>query len=69
MPMKKAQFVAQSHVPDGLEVGDQVEVFLYFDSDDLLIATTETPKAEVGSCALLKVIDTNRVERFFWIGG
>ena len=52
------------YVPDGLEVGDQVEVFLYFDSDDLLIATTETPKAQVGSCALLKVIDTNRVGAF-----
>ena len=52
------------YVPDGLEVGDQIDVFLYFDSDDLLIATTETPKAEVGSCALLKVIDTNRVGAF-----
>ena len=34
------------YVPDGLEVGDQVDVFLYFYSDDLLIATTETPKAQ-----------------------
>ena len=52
------------YVPDGLDMGDWLDVFLYFDSDDLLIATTETPKVQVGSCALLKVIDTNRVGAF-----
>lgn len=52
------------YVPDGLGLDDWIEVFLYFDSDDLLIATTETPKAFVGSVQLLKVIDTNRVGAF-----
>lgn len=52
------------YVPKGLELGDFVEVFLYFDSDDLLIATTETPKAFVGNIELLKVIDTNHVGAF-----
>ena len=52
------------YVPNGLDIDDWVEVFLYFDSDDLLIATTETPKATINSLALLKVIDTNRVGAF-----
>jgi predicted RNA-binding protein (virulence factor B family) len=52
------------YVPDGLGLDDWIEVFLYFDSDDLLIATTEIPKAFVGSVQLLKVIDTNRVGAF-----
>jgi predicted RNA-binding protein (virulence factor B family) len=52
------------YVPDGLGIDDWVEVFLYFDSDDLLIATTQTPKATVNSIELLKVIDTNRVGAF-----
>jgi predicted RNA-binding protein (virulence factor B family) len=52
------------YVPNGLGVDEWVEVFLYFDSDDLLIATTETPKALVNTVELLKVIDTNRVGAF-----
>jgi predicted RNA-binding protein (virulence factor B family) len=52
------------YVPEGTEIDDWVEVFLYFDSDDLLIATTETPKAFVGNVELLRVIDTNRVGAF-----
>jgi predicted RNA-binding protein (virulence factor B family) len=52
------------YVPDGLDIDDWVEVFLYFDSDDLLIATTETPKAFVNTVELLKVIDTNPVGAF-----
>jgi predicted RNA-binding protein (virulence factor B family) len=52
------------YVPEGLGIDDWVDVFLYFDSDDLLIATTETPKALVGNVELLKVIDTNRVGAF-----
>ena len=52
------------YVPEGLDLGDFVEVFLYFDSDDLLIATTETPKTFVDNIELLKVVDTNRVGAF-----
>lgn len=52
------------YVPEGTDIDDLIEVFLYFDSDDLLIATTETPKAMVNSVELLKVIDTNRVGAF-----
>ena len=52
------------YVPEQCEIGDQLEVFIYLDSEDLLIATTEIPKATVGECAYLKVLDVNRVGAF-----
>ncbi|MBL1320043.1 MAG: GntR family transcriptional regulator [Methylophaga sp.] len=52
------------YVPEGCSVGDELEVFIYLDSEDLLIATTETPKAEVGECAYLNVIEVNRIGAF-----
>ena len=54
----------QRYVPEGCEVGGWVDVFLYFDSEDLLIATTETPRVEVGRCEMLKVIDINNAGAF-----
>ncbi|MGB1010170.1 MAG: CvfB family protein [Thiolinea sp.] len=52
------------YMPAGLEVDDELEVFIYLDSEDRLIATTETPHIQVGQCACLKVLDTNRVGAF-----
>lgn len=44
--------------PQGCEVGDSVEVFLYLDSEDMVIATTKRPKAQVGQFAYLKAVAT-----------
>ena len=52
------------YVPEGCEIGDWLDVFLYFDSDDLLIATTEKPKVQVGDCEMLTVIDINHAGAF-----
>lgn len=52
------------YVPKDCEIGDWIDVFLYFDSEDLLIATTEIPKVQVGQCELLKVIDINNAGAF-----
>ncbi|MGB1808105.1 MAG: CvfB family protein [Porticoccaceae bacterium] len=52
------------YVPQGCELGDWIDVFLYFDSDDLLIATTEKPKVQVGDCAMLTVVDINHAGAF-----
>lgn len=52
------------YVPQGCSVGDALEVFVYLDSDDQLIATTESPKAMVGECAYLKVVAVNQVGAF-----
>ena len=42
-------------VPEGTKRGDSLEVFIYRDSSDRLIATTWTPKAMVGDFAVLEV--------------
>ncbi len=43
-------------VPRTAKVGDRLDVFIYHDSEDRLIATTQKPKAVVGEIARLKVV-------------
>jgi predicted RNA-binding protein (virulence factor B family) len=43
-------------VPEGTKTGDEIKVFIYHDSDNRLIATTEPPLAIVGDTAVLKVV-------------
>ncbi|MGM0568268.1 MAG: CvfB family protein [Elusimicrobiota bacterium] len=52
------------YVPKECSVGDILDVFLYKDSEDRIIATTEKPYAEVGEFAFLKVVDVTRVGAF-----
>ena len=54
----------KKQVPRGLEAGDPVEVFLYKDSSDRLIATTNEPKLTLGELAALKVVDVGRIGAF-----
>ncbi|MCM1464591.1 MAG: S1-like domain-containing RNA-binding protein [Bacteroidales bacterium] len=51
-------------VPEGTEIGDILEVFLYKDSQDRLIATTNQPKLEMGQTALLTVVQVNKIGAF-----
>ncbi len=48
------------YAPEGLSEKDEIEVFIYKDSDDRLIATTLRPLAKVGDFACLIVADVNR---------
>ncbi|RYD77893.1 MAG: GntR family transcriptional regulator [Verrucomicrobiaceae bacterium] len=48
------------YIVEGTNPGDTLKVFLYRDSEDRLVATTETPLAVVGDFALLRVISVNR---------
>ncbi|EMI46182.1 putative nucleic acid binding protein, YitL type [Rhodopirellula sp. SWK7] len=52
------------HAPADLQVDDTVHVFLYLDSDDRPIATTQTPKVEVGEFAFLEVKDNTPIGAF-----
>ncbi|ASB49907.1 CvfB family protein [Alkalitalea saponilacus] len=52
------------YVPENINEGDEIDVFVYLDSEDRLIATTETPLAMVGDFAFLKVIETGRFGAF-----
>lgn len=51
-------------VPEGKEIGDDVEVFIYRDSKDRLIATTNTPRLTLGKVARLKVVQTGKIGAF-----
>ena len=52
------------YVPSTAKIGDELDVFIYLDSDDCIIATTLTPKVMVGQCAHLEVKDVNAVGAF-----
>ena len=52
------------YIPDSHKVGKRIKIFLYLDSDDRPIATTESPKAVAGEFAYLKVIDSTRAGSF-----
>lgn len=54
----------KKQVPAGIEIGDPVEVFLYKDSSDRLIATTKEPKLTLGELAVLTVADTGKYGAF-----
>ena len=54
----------ERYVPENCEVGNSIEAFIYLDSADLLLATTETPYVMVGECAYLKVVDVNQAGAF-----
>lgn len=54
----------KKQVPKDIEIGDPVEVFLYKDSDDRLIATTHEPKLTIGQLAVLDVVDVTKVGAF-----
>lgn len=52
------------YVPEGAKVGDWLDVFIYLDSEDRLICTTETPRVMIGECANLKVVSTTPIGAF-----
>ncbi len=56
LPMKQ--------VPEGIKQGDKVKVFLYKDSSDRLIATTNEPKLVIGGLAVLTVKEIGKIGAF-----
>ncbi|WP_448947465.1 CvfB family protein [Lachnoanaerobaculum sp.] len=60
LPMKE--------VPKNCEVGSEIEVFIYRDSKDRLIATTRKPKLSVGEIGRLFVKSTTGIGAFLDIG-
>ena len=51
-------------VPQGSKPGDRIKVFVYRESKDRLIATTNVPKLQMGQVALLKVAQTGKFGAF-----
>lgn len=54
----------KKYLPEGKDIGDTLEVFVYRDSKDRIIATTIVPKVTLGQVALLKVVQTNKFGAF-----
>ena len=54
----------EKYVPEGTKPDDEIEVFIYSDSEDRLIATKETPLAKVNEFACLKVKAVNKFGAF-----
>ncbi len=56
------------YVPKACKVGDKIDVFIYLDSEDRIIATTEKPFAQVGDFVLLEVVSVSGVGAFLYWG-
>jgi hypothetical protein len=54
----------RKYIKDNCQPGDSLEVFICYDSEDRLMATTETPKAQVGEFATLKVVSMSPIGAF-----
>ena len=54
----------EKQVPEGTKIGDELRVFLYKDSKDRLIATTNTPKLTLGGLAVLTVKEVGKIGAF-----
>ncbi|MBP3242097.1 MAG: S1 RNA-binding domain-containing protein [Oribacterium sp.] len=58
----------RKQVPNGKNIGDEIEVFVYKDSRDRLIATTKKPLISVGEIAKVTVKDVTNIGAFVDIG-
>ena len=56
------------YVPEGVSIGDELDVFIYLDQEERVIATTETPLAKVGDFAYLEVKWVNEYGAFLGWG-
>lgn len=52
------------HVPKNCKVGDLLDVFIYMDSEDRIIATTEKPLAQADEFAYLKAVSVTKIGTF-----
>lgn len=57
-----------AYVPDEYEIGDEIEVFVYLDNEQRIIATTLKPKIKRDEFAALQVEEVNRVGAFCDMG-
>jgi len=57
-----------AYVTEDMKVGDEIKVFVYTDSEDRVVATTETPYLSVGEFGFLEVVDVSEFGAFVDIG-
>ena len=54
----------KKYIPEGAVVGDDIEVFIYRDSEDRVIATTLEPKIQLNEFACLQVRSVTGIGAF-----
>lgn len=54
----------QNQTPQELQIGDEITVFVYKDSEDRIVATVKKPQLLLGELAVLKVVDLTKVGAF-----
>ncbi len=62
--LEKRVLLPAKQVPENTKIGDELEVFLYKDSKDRLIATTNEPKLTLGGLAVLRVAEIGKIGAF-----
>lgn len=65
---ESAVLLPKKQVPQGTQVGSSLEVFIYKDSEDRLIATSAIPKIQVGETAVLEVKEVGKIGAFLDMG-
>ena len=60
----QAVLLPAKYVPKGSGIGDEIEVFVYRDSQDRLVATTLEPKLRLGETAVLEVKEVGKIGAF-----
>lgn len=61
---KERVLLPAKQVPEETAVGDELEVFLYKDSSDRLIATTRKTALQIGELAMLRVVEIGKIGAF-----
>ncbi len=65
---KKEVLLPNRYVDEDMKVGDIVDLFLYHDSEDRIVATTQRPFAMLGEFAVMEVVDTAAYGAFVYWG-
>ena len=65
---EQSVLLPKKQVPEKAEIGTKIQVFIYRDSEDRLIATTREPIVQVGEFAWLTVTAVNRVGGLLYCG-
>lgn len=65
---EQAVLLPKKQVPADTAVGDMIEVFIYKDSEDRVIATTGVPKLQVGDLAVLTIKEVGKIGAFLDMG-
>lgn len=54
----------KKQVPENIEIGDKITVFVYRDSNDRIISTVNRPKIVIGEIGFLKVVEISQIGAF-----